>query len=164
MTLWNKDQQAQIDRFISELKNIEWFKQAGEPSPKYMAADSIYEACDTYGKQMRDVWGRNSENTEAEALKTLSDAQVDSIFETVSLAIGNELYEGLYNLEERLDEDAEEMEMEILDFIKRDTAWACIELLIGQKDFFTRVYDINKTGRWACSWVGKFPAGNFIIM
>lgn len=164
MALWNKEQQAQIDRFIGEIKEIQWFSHSGEPSSKYLAADSIYEACDTYGRQMCDVWGCTTGEIEARSLEILTDAQIDAIFETVSLAIGNELYEGLYNLEERLDEDAEEMETEILDFIKRDTAWACIELLSGQKGFFTRVYEINKTGRWACSWIGKYPAGNFIIL
>ena len=53
---------------------------------------------------------------------------------------------------------------EILDFIKRDTAWACIERLLGEKGFFSRILEINQTGHWACSWVGKFPKGNFIIM
>ena len=61
-------------------------------------------------------------------------------------------------------EDQSGIEDEILDFIKRDTAWACIELLLNEAGFFTRIYEINSAGRWACSWVGKYPKGNFIIM
>ena len=133
-----------------------------------MVVDSVWEACDTYGKQMCEVWGKNSENIEEESLKKLSNAQIDAVFEAVSLAIGNEVYEALCDLEDKIGEETGEdqsgLEDEILDFIKRDTAWAAIERILGQKGFFSHVYDINRTGRWACSWVGKFPAGNFIIM
>lgn len=166
--LWTKQQQDSLDHFISEIKKVKWFQNVGQLSEKYMVVDTIWEACDTYGKQMCDVWGQNSENIEKECLKKLSNAQIDAIFETVSLAIGNEVYEALCDLEDKIGEESGEdqsgLEDEILDFIKRDTAWACTEHLLGQKGFFTQVYDINRTGRWACSWVGKFPEGNFIIM
>lgn len=166
--LWTKQQQDTLDRFISEIKNVKWFQNVGQPSEKYMTVDTVWEACDTYGKQMCEVWGKNSENIEKESLKKLSNAQIDAIFETVSLAIGNEVYEALCDLEDKIGEETGEdqsgLEDEILDFIKRDTSWACAEYMLGLKGFFTQVYDINRTGRWACSWVGKFPAGNFIIM
>ena len=94
--------------------------------------------------------------------------QIDAIFEAVSLAIGNEVYEALCDLEDKIGqetgEDQSGIEEEILDFIKRDTAWACIERLLGEKGFFSRILEINQTGHWACSWVGKFPKGNFIIL
>ena len=83
-------------------------------------------------------------------------------------AIGNEVYEALCDLEDKIGqetgEDQSGIEEEILDFIKRDTAWACIERLLGEKGFFSRILEINQTGHWACSWVGKFPKGNFIIL
>lgn len=166
--LWTKQQQDCIDHFISEIKNVPWLQNVGQLSEKYMVADTIWEACDTYGKQMCEVWGENCENIEKESLKKLTDTQIDAIFEAVSLAIGNEVYEALCNLEDKIGEETGEdqsgLEDEILDFIKRDTAWACVERILGQNGFFTQVYDINRTGRWACSWVGKFPTGNFIIM
>ncbi|MEG0795432.1 MAG: hypothetical protein RR397_02815 [Odoribacter sp.] len=166
--LWTQSQQDIIDKFIAEIKIIEWFKQVGEPSQKYWVVDTIWEACDTYGQQMIEVWGHNSQTIEQKALKKLNDQQIDAIFEAISLAIGNELYEALCDMEDRIGEETGEdqsgVEDEILDFIKRDTAWACIELLLNEQGFFTRVYDINREGHWACSWVDKFPAGNFIIM
>lgn len=166
--LWNQKQQAIIDHFIQEIKNIEWFKSVGEPSEKYWVVDTIWEACDTYGHQMLEVWGLNTEDIEKKALSKFSDQQIDAIFETVSLAIGNEVYESLCDLEDRIGqetgEDQSGIEEEILDFIKRDTAWACIEQLLGEKGFFNRIYEINRSGHWACSWVGKYPQGNFIIM
>lgn len=165
---WTKEQQRTIDDFLNEIKKIDWFKNSGEASDKYWVIDTIYEACDTYGRQMCQVWGKNCEEIEKEALKKLSDGQVDSIFESVSLAIGNELYEALCNLEDRIGqetgEDQSGLEEEILDFIKRDTAWACIEQLLGREGFFTRAYEINRSGHWACSWVGNYPKGNFIIL
>ena len=166
--LWTQQQKNTLDQFITEIKTIHWFQSVGQPSNAYMTVDTIWEACDTYGRQMCEVWSVNSENIEKEALKKLSDAQIDAIFEAVSLAIGNELYEALCDLEDKIGEESGEdqsgLEEEILDFIKRDTAWACVERLLGQKDFFTHVHEINCSGRWACSWVGKYPNGNFIIM
>lgn len=166
--LWNQDQQNIIVQFISEIKTIEWFKSVGEPSDKYMVVDTIWEACDTYGKQMYDVWGRNSEAIEKAALKTFSDKQIDYIFENISLAVGNQLYDALCDLEDRIGqetgEDQSGIEDEILDFIKRDTSWACIERLLNTPGFFNRILEINQSGRWACSWVGNYPTGNFIVM
>lgn len=166
--LWTSSQQAIIDNFINEIKNIEWFKQVGEPSEKYWVVDTIWEACDTYGHQMLEVWSRNTETIEKKALKKLTDKQIDAIFEAVSLAIGNEVYEAVCDLEDKIGqetgEDQSGIEEEILDFMKRDTAWACIELLLNEKGFFSQVYHLNRSGRWACSWVGKYPDGNFIIM
>ena len=126
------------------------------------------EYINTYGHQMLEVWGQNSELIEQKALRQLKDEQIDAIFEAVSLAIGNEVYEALCDLEDKIGqetgEDQSGIEEEILDFIKRDTAWACIERLLGEKGFFSRILEINQTGHWACSWVGKFPKGNFIIL
>lgn len=166
--LWNPSQQTIIDRFIREIKTIGWFRHAGEASERYWVIDTIWEACDTHGQSMREVWGYNTEHLEKKALSRLSDPQIDAIFETVSLCIGNEVYESLCDLEDRIGqetgEDQSGLEEEILDFIKRDTAWACIERLLGEKGFFNRIYEINRSGHWACSWVGKFPQGNFIIL
>lgn len=124
-------------------KTIGWFKQVGEPSEKYWVIDTIWEACDTYGHQMLEVWGQNSELIEQKALRQLKDEQIDAIFEAVSLAIGNEVYEALCDLEDKIGqetgEDQSGIEEEILDFIKRDTAWACIERLLGEKGF-SRVF------------------------
>jgi len=166
--LWSPAQQTIIDQFITKIKTIGWFKRAGEPSEKYWVVDTIWEACDIHGQQTQEVWGLHTETIEKKALQKFSDQQIDNLFETVSLAIGNEVYEALCDLEDRIGqetgEDQSGIEDEILDFIKRDTAWACTELLLGEKGFFTRVYEINESGRWACSWVGKYPQGNFIIM
>ena len=165
---WQKLQQATIDQVIEEIKTIQWFEKVGEPSEKYWVVDTIWEACDTHGQQTQNTWGYNCEKIETEALKQLTDQQIDSVFETVSLAIGNQVYEALCDLEDRIGEETGEdqsgIEEEILDFIKRDTAWACIEKLLNRPGFFSKIYEINRSGRWACSWVGKFPQGNFIIM
>ena len=96
--LWTSSQQTVIDQFIQEIKTIGWFKQVGEPSEKYWVIDTIWEACDTYGHQMLEVWGQNSELIEQKALRQLKDEQIDAIFEAVSLAIGNEVYEALCDL------------------------------------------------------------------
>ena len=73
--LWTSSQQTVIDQFIQEIKTIGWFKQVGEPSEKYWVIDTIWEACDTYGHQMLEVWGQNSELIEQKALRQLKDEQ-----------------------------------------------------------------------------------------
>ena len=83
--LWTSSQQTVIDQFIQEIKTIGWFKQVGEPSEKYWVIDTIWEACDTYGHQMLEVWGQNSELIEQKALRQLKDEQIDAIFEAVWL-------------------------------------------------------------------------------
>lgn len=166
--LWNTSQQTVIDQFIKKIKTIEWFKKAGEPSEKYWVVDTIWEACDTHGQQTQLVWGQNSEAIEKKALKKLTEQQIDFVFEQISLTIGNQLYDALCDMEDRIGqetgEDQSGIEDEILDFIKRDTAWACIEQILNEPGFFTQVLEINCSGHWACSWVGKYPLGNFIIM
>lgn len=166
--LWNRTQQTAIDNFIAKIKGIKWFSQVGIPSEKYWVVDTVWEACDTHGQATRQIWGYQSEEIEKKALKQLSEPQLDDIFERVSLAIGNELYEALCDMEDRIGEETGEdqsgIEEEILDFIKRDTAWACVEQLLNENGFFSRILQINRTGRWACSWVGQYPQGNFIIM
>lgn len=166
--LWTAPQKDKIDAFIGQLKTIHWFECVGEPSEIYWVVDTIWEACDTHGQQTQKVWGLNTEAIEKKALKHFTDEQIDDIFEEISLAIGNEVYDALCELEDRIGqetgEDQSGIEDEILDFIKRDTAWACIELLLEEKGFFTRILEINRSGHWACSWIGKYPQGNFIIM
>jgi len=166
--LWKSSQQTILDNFISQIKGIQWFKHVGTASQKYWVVDTIWEACDIHGQQMVKVWGGNSENIERKALSKFNDLQIDAIFEAVSLAIGNEVYEALCDLEDKIGqetgEDQSGIEEEILNFIKRDTAWACVEQLLNEEGFFSRIYEINKTGRWACSWVGKYPEGSFIVM
>lgn len=166
--LWNSAQQTIIDQFIARIKTISWFSKAGEASETYWVVDTIWEACDLHGSQMVEVWGKNSELIEQKALRRLTNEQIDYVFEAISLAIGNEVYDALCDLEDRIGketgEDQSGIEEEILDFIKRDTAWACIERLIGDNGFFSRIYEINRDGHWACSWVGNYPQGNFIIM
>lgn len=166
--LWNITQQKTLDQFLEQIKTIRWFQKVGEPSEKYWVVDTIWEACDTHGQQTQEVWGFHCEKIEEKALKQLTDQQIDAVFEAVSLAIGNQVYEALCDLEDRIGEETGEdqsgIEEEILDFIKRDTAWAGIEQLLNQPGFFTKIYEINREGHWACSWVGKFPKGNFIIM
>ena len=165
---WNITQQKIISDFINEIKSIDWFSQVGNESSAYWVVDSIWEACDMYGEQMINVWGKNCEQIEKSALKFLKEDQIDDVFEQVSLAIGNELYAALCDLEDKIGQetgiDQSGIEEEILDFIKRDTAWACVERLIMKEGFFNKVYNLNKSGRWACSWIGVFPDGNFIIM
>ena len=159
--LWTPSQKVLIDNFINRIKTVEWFKHAGEPSEKYWVVDTIWEACDTHGRKTREVWEKNSEILEQKALQKLSDEQIDFIFETVSLAIGNQVDEALCAFEDRIGqetgEDQSGIEDEILDFIKRDTAWACVELLMNEKGFFSRICQINENTPREILSSCKFP-------
>lgn len=147
------------------LKTLGWFKLAGNTSGEFTVIHSIFHAWDNWNKEKLKVWDKESHKLEEEALNILTDEQIDKIFELVSETIGDDLYDKLCAFEENnelLDESG--LENEIIDFVLRDTSWACIEVLLNKDGFFTKSYRINKSGRWACSWDGIYPDGRFVIM
>lgn len=163
--MWTNNQIQFIDKFSKELTELQWFREVGTKSDRYTVVHLIFEAWDRWNEQMLEVWGKASHELEQYAMTILSNNQIDYIFELISKLIAADLYNELCNFEEKPNlEDESGLENEITDFIIRDTAWACIESLIDKKDFFTKVYEINKSGRWACSWDGKYPYGKFVVM
>lgn len=52
----------------------------------------------------------------------------------------------------------------MLNMVKRDMAWACIEKLFHIDGFYTAVFEVYKEGYFPCSWTGAYPLGKFVVM
>lgn len=161
--------EEKIKIYLKEIQDICWFIHAGENSNKYTVAASFTEAWDDWNDKMMEVWCIESHNIEVAAITVMGDELIDLIFDRVAQASGPKIAEGLLSFQERLedmglDSDGYGLEYEILDFIKRDITWACIEFVIGKKGFFNEVLQVLSEGRWPCAWDGSYPEGLFVVM
>lgn len=94
---------------------------------------------------------------------------IDLIFEKVAEETGPKIAEGLVKFQDRLkkmdlDSDTYGLDYEIIDFIKRDVAWACVEAVVGKRGFFSKVLEVLSEGRWSFAWDGRYPVGLFVVM
>lgn len=161
--------EEKIKIYLKEIQDICWFIHAGENSNKYTVAVYFNEAWDDWNDKMMEVWSIESHNIEAAAIADIGDELIDLIFDRIAQATGPKIGQGLLKFQKRLenmglDNDVYGLEYEVLDFIKRDIAWACIEFVIGKKGFFNEVLQVLSEGRWPCAWDGSYPEGRFVVM
>lgn len=158
-----------VESFLKEIRDINWFIHAGEDSDKYTVVLSFTEAWDEWNDKMLEVWDKESHSIEKFAIDSIGDDTIDLIFKRVAKETGPKISEGLAKFQGRLkkmglDSDTYGLDYEIIDFVKRDVAWACIEIVIGKKGFFNRVLEVLSEGRWTCAWNGNYPLGQFVVM
>lgn len=158
-----------INDFIKDIESIKWLENAGEKSDKYTVILSFIEAWDGWNGKMLEVWTIESHNLEKVAVDLLGEEMIDLVFSKIAQTIGPQIEEGFFNFQERLEKaglDSEEygLGFEIIDFIKRDVAWTCVESIIERKGFFTKVLEVHFEGRWPCAWDGEYPSGRFAVM
>lgn len=151
--------------FLDEIKSISWFESSGSPDEKYHMVFSLYEACDTYGKQHMEVWEPQIDALEEMAAEKIGDDAIDEAFDTVSAAIGDIVWEkfGEYIDRQHLGEEIG-VSFELFDMIKRDMAWACVEKMVNVPGFFTYLIEIYKQGFFPCSWIGEYPSGQAVVL
>ncbi len=79
--------------------------------------------------------------------------------------IGNEIWKEWSNFtsKEHLEEE-NGLEDEILDMVKRDVSWACIEKLLNIQGFFSTLLEIYKDGYVPCAWIGDYPNGKAVVL
>lgn len=155
--------------FIGSLEKVKWFSNSGELSDKYTVVFSFIDAWDIWNESMMAVWSKESHILENEGIKAIGNDNIDYIFGTIAEYIAPKIEDGFCEFQTRLeskglDSDDYGLIFEIIDFIKRDIAWACIENIIGKTGFFSKVLKVNSEGRWACSWDGVYPEGRFVVM
>ena len=151
--------------FLNEIDTIDWFAHSGRPNEKYHMLFSLYEACDTWGKQYLELWEPQICALEAVAVERIGDDTINEIFLTVSAAIGDIVWEkfGEYIERQHLGEELG-VSYELHDMIKRDMAWACVDYILDMPGFFTMLKDIFKEGYFPCSWDGEYPAGRAVVL
>lgn len=95
----------------------------------------------------------------------LGDEQIDLIFATVSSEITDKIYENWDNFiaENHLGNEIG-LENEMLDMVKRDASWACVERVLNIQGFFTTLPNIYSNGYFPCSWIGDYPNGQVVVL
>lgn len=154
-----------INSFLQELKLIDWFGHSNETSAKYHVISSIFEAHDTWNKQMLKTWEPHISLLENMAIDQIGDPQIDEIFTIVSCEIGDIVWKkwgefiARWHLERELG-----LDNEMMDMVKRDVSWACIEKILNKQGFFSTLFEIYKDGYFPCAWVGDYPNGQAVVL
>lgn len=156
---------ATIDEFLQEVRLINWFEHSKEAVDKYHVIHSIFEAYDVWNKQMLKTWEPHIFSLENAAIEQIGDTEIDKIFLIVSSEIGDIIWEkwGNYITKWHLEEEAG-LENEILDMVKRDVSWACIEKTLNVQGFFKTLLGIYKDGYLPCAWMGVYPNGQAVVL
>ncbi len=151
--------------FLEGVRTICWFEHIDNPDNNYHVISSVFEAYDAWNAQMLQVWEPQISSLESMAIEKLGDAQTDEVFETVALELGDAIYEKWCSFIETHNlRDEVGLEYEMLDMVKRDISWACIEKLLHKDGFFCRLLEIYKNGYFPCSWSGNYPEGQAVVL
>ena len=156
---------ATIDEFLQEVRLISWFEHCKEAEDKYHVIHSIFEAYDVWNKQMIKTWEPHIFSLENMAVEQIGDAQIDKIFLVVSSEMGDIIWKKWGEFIDRwhLEEEVG-LENEMLDMVKRDVSWACIEKILNVQGFFGTLLGIYKDGFFPCAWIGDYPNGKAVVL
>ncbi len=154
-----------ISDFIDELNNIDWFSKCGTPTNEYKVIYSIFEAFDSYNDKYFKIWDYHITQLEREAQNVIDDEKIDDIFSRISSATGEKLWTKWSEFIDRQDLYEETgLENEILDMVKRDLTWACIEKYLKKYGFFSDLIHIYQNGYLPCAWEGIYPDGKAVVL
>lgn len=154
-----------ISDFLITVNCIDWFSNSGIPNENYHVLHSIFEAYDGWNHKMLEVWEPQISLLERQAQEVIGDAQIDTTFSVISSAIdekiGNKWW--LFVERQQLQEEAG-LEQEMMDMIKRDLSWACVEACLREQGFFTTLLHIYQEGYFPCAWEGIYPQGKAVVL
>ncbi len=154
-----------IKQFLQEIRNIDWFKNSGDPDPKYHMIFSVFEAYDTWNEQTLNIWEPNITELENKAISQIGDEAIDEIFTIISLEIGDIIWEKWCRFIKKCHlENESGLDDEMLDMVKRDISWAFIEKLLNCQGFFCRLLTIYEEGYFPCSWDGDYTDGKAVVL
>lgn len=154
-----------LSEFLQEVRTIPWFDHSGGPSTAYHVVGSVFEAYDTWNAPMLNTWEPQITSLEAMAVERLGDAAVDDIFSRVSQELDDVLWArwGQFIARWHLEHETG-LEAELLDMVKRDLSWACVERMLNVPGFFHTLLAIYKNGYFPCGWMGAYPAGQALVL
>lgn len=154
----------EINEFIQGIKFINWFNH-NHPENNYYVISSIFEAYDKWNKKMLETWESHIYSLENIAIEKLGDEQIDLIFTTISSEIADKIYENWDDfITEKHLENEIGLENEMMDMVKRDVSWACIERVLNIQGFFTTLLNVYSNGYFPCSWIGDYPNGQVVVL
>lgn len=153
------------ERFAEEIIPIKWFEKSGTPTEKYLLVGSVYDAYDNWNANYLSVWEPQTCFLEKLASEIIGDDAVDDIFETVSMALDEEIWNAWQSFRERGGlEEENALDEEIVDMVKRDLCWAAVERALDKPGFFTALLVIYKDGYFPCGWDSEYPGGRAAVM
>lgn len=152
-----------MDEYISFLKFIDWFSSCGIESEKYLVLESLFDAYDNWNIKMLNIWDKQISGLENKAVEILGNAEIDRIFEQVSMSMSDMLYEDWSKV---IDKHENEMglEDEFIDMVKRDLCWAYIERKLNEEGFFNSLLEAYQKGYFPVSWDGEYPGGRLVVL
>ncbi len=153
------------EKFAEEMKPTKWFEHGGEPCEKYLLVRSVYDAYDNWNANYLSVWQPHTDALEKLAAEMIGNDAIDDIFETVSAALGDDIYREWVEFRACAGlEEENALDNEIVDMVKRDLCWAAVEKALNKPGFFTGLLDVYRDGRFPCGWDGDYPEGKFAVM
>ena len=154
-----------LNEFLQEVGSINWFGHSKKTLNEYHVIHSIFEAYDDWNEQMLRTWEPHICSLENIAVERIGDEQIDNIFSIISAEIGDVIWKEWNDFIVRwnLEEEAG-LENEILDMVKRDASWACVERVLNIQGFFTTLLNIYSNGYFPCSWIGDYPNGQVVVL
>ncbi len=147
------------------MRPIKWFANSGTPTETYLLVRSVYDAYDNWNANYLSVWEPQIDLLEKLACEIIGDDAIDDIFETVSMALDEDIWNAWQSFRVRggLQEEGG-LDEEIADMVKRDLCWAAVERALNKTGFFTALLEIYKDGYFPCGWDGEYPYGRAAIM
>ena len=151
--------------FAEEMKPTKWFANSGTPTDKYLLVRSVYDAYDNWNANYLSVWDPQISLLEKMSEHIIGDDAIDDIFETVSMALDEDIWNAWQEFRVRggLQEEGG-LDEEIADMVKRDLCWAAVERALNSPGFFTELIEIYKDGYFPCGWDGEHPYGRAAVM
>ncbi len=153
------------EKFAAEMKPTKWFGRGGEPCEKYLLVRSVYDAYDNWNAVYLNVWEPHTDALEKLSEEIIGNDAVDDIFETVSAALGDDIYRAWGEFRARAGlEEENALDNEIVDMVKRDLCWAAVEKALNKPGFFTGLLSVYRDGHFPCGWDGDYPEGKLAVM
>lgn len=161
-----------LDSFLVSLSDISWLAHAGDPHPNWIVVADTVAGYDGWNTEMLSTWSPRTHRLEQQAIAAITNAAIDEIFAATSERIGpsvatalGDYFDRRPNINESTDCGADQgLWPEVLDSIKRDVAWAAIEHVLHDYDFFTDLLTYYRAGRWPCGWSGEYPEGKVVVL
>lgn len=123
----------------------------------------MFDAYDNWNIKMLNVWNKEISELEDKAVEILGDAEIDRIFEQVSMSMNDMLYEDWSKVIDKHENEIG-LEDEFIDMIKRDLCWAYIERKLKEESFFNSLLEVYQKGYFPVSWDGEYPKGRLVVL
>lgn len=153
------------EKFVEEMRPTKWFANSGTSTEKYLLVRSVYDAYDNWNAKYLSVWEPQIDLLEKQACEIIGDDAISDIFETVSMALYDDIWNAWQSFRERGGlEEENALDEEIADMVKRDLCWAAVERALNKPGFFTALLDVYKDGYFPCGWNGEYSYGRAAVM